>query len=259
MFWRNLQGGSKYIQVYPNAEGVGKAVTPNYQRCKCEEMYRAASTLCPTLPGSVATRDRGGVQMQRNIIAKFAPVVLQQNGKQNQYPKQQITCCKYCIVLSYFFSKTRLHHRQTKTTRSKPDRPTETGEILKENLVLRVPTGLDWIGSFPPFDSVVKPNQEQTVWVILGLVRDTSEWPGAWVSNIIYIIIYIYCFLVVEFWNHVESESGLSMFIMVWTVLRYCIPLSHRLTLHRSTSTVVSPFQQRNKSSRHSELVFGIQ
>jgi hypothetical protein len=105
MFWRNLQGGSKYIQVYPNAEGVGKAVTPNYQRCKCEEMYRAASTLCPTLPGSVATRDRGGVQMQRNIIAKFAPVVLQQNGKQNQYPKQQITCCKYCIVLSYFFQK----------------------------------------------------------------------------------------------------------------------------------------------------------
>ena len=194
MFWRNLQGGSKYIQVYPNAEGVGKAVTPNYQRCKCEEMYRAASTLCPTLPGSVATRDRGGVQMQRNIIAKFAPVVLQQNGKQNQYPKQQITCCKYCIVLSYFFSKTRLHHRQTKTTRSKPDRPTETGEILKENLVLRVPTGLDWIGSFPPFDSVVKPNQEQTVWVILGLVRDTSEWPGAWVSNIIYIIIYILFF-----------------------------------------------------------------
>ena len=105
MFWRNLQGGSKYIQVYPNAEGVGKAVTPNYQRCKCEEMYRAASTLCPTLPGSVATRDRGGVQMQRNIIAKFAPVVLQQNGKQNQYPKQQITCCMYCIVLSYFFFK----------------------------------------------------------------------------------------------------------------------------------------------------------
>ena len=188
MFWRNLQGGSKYIQVYPNAEGVGKAVTPNYQRCKCEEMYRAASTLCPTLPGSVATRDRGGVQMQRNIIAKFAPVVLQQNGKQNQYPKQQITCCMYCIVLSYFL-KTRLHHRQTKTTRCKTW-PTHgsTGEISKENLVLRVPPGLDWF--IPTFKKCVVKNQEQTVWVILGLVRDTSEWPGAWVSNIIYILFF---------------------------------------------------------------------
>ena len=44
------------------------------------------------------------------------------------------------------------------------------------------------------------------------------------------------------------------MFIMVWTVLRYCIPLSHRLTLHRSTSTVVSPFQQRNKSSIQQQM-----